>query len=831
MTQCSDCGKRIGVLSQKLPFEGGILCGACYTRRKWTTLDETVSRVSLKWETINDHISEYLSDKDLEFTLCAVDTYEYKYLRVMLEPRSLHVLRVFLNRFTGEEKVWMGVVKDVIKRESEESARRWFNARLPGFPIDDSVQLTRLVKNIHAYLDDVEDIYKSIGREGVETSYPELLSAMADAAKDRARSLMSGELGEEATPENAIKELIRLGCPSSYSYKAVSRLLKVFAIRYRRKKLEMLILGIEKYRRDKAEGRRRTEKEKRREEEEEREREEEEKMRAAFDDTFPAYLSGQDLEFMECMVQAYREGDFYDMIELHSLEGMREELSESVDELRTRYVPGFSGQEKEDIIQQRKLGERMLAYVYDAEGIYDELKAKGATFDYYDLLRALADAAQGQISEEYCQRLEPIRDRIAEKLGKVELTSERVVKEYIGLDDTSDYSYGAINSLLDLFGLETPENLREVIAVTRAERRRATITQEYVTRYLSKKELEFLACIRLTHQHSHFRDAIEDHTLEELRASLSSFLQQNQSAERYGPSASEIDYLIKRKSVLKNISTYLDDAEKIYKLILRRGGETDYHDILSGLADTAQKRIEEEYEGALTPARELITKELGDKVTVETVIRESIRLGFIPYYSEELVSRLLDMFGLPYDRDRLESLISEIKEDVELEEFENKMTTQEGIDLGDYRHLKGHEFESYLSSLFEHLGYTVLQTPVSADQGADLIISLDEEKTVVQAKKQTKNVANRAVQEVVAAKKYYKADSALVVTNSSFTQSAIDLALANEVALWDGTKLEDTIRSLRKRGERPTEIRKLLRLSRMEDLYSAESVCPWCSED
>ena len=36
----------------------------------------------------------------------------------------------------------------------------------------------------------------------------------------------------------------------------------------------------------------------------------------------------------------------------------------------------------------------------------------------------------------------------------------------------------------------------------------------------------------------------------------------------------------------------------------------------------------------------------------------------------------------------------------------------------------------------------------------------------------------------------------MVVTNSSFTAGAIDLALANNVELWDGEKIKEVISSL-----------------------------------
>ena len=52
------------------------------------------------------------------------------------------------------------------------------------------------------------------------------------------------------------------------------------------------------------------------------------------------------------------------------------------------------------------------------------------------------------------------------------------------------------------------------------------------------------------------------------------------------------------------------------------------------------------------------------------------------------------------------------------------------------------------------------------------------------------------MQEIVAAKNYYDADKAMLVTNSSFTKSAVELAFSNDVELWDGRKLKRVIKDL-----------------------------------
>lgn len=101
----------------------------------------------------------------------------------------------------------------------------------------------------------------------------------------------------------------------------------------------------------------------------------------------------------------------------------------------------------------------------------------------------------------------------------------------------------------------------------------------------------------------------------------------------------------------------------------------------------------------------------------------------------------------------------------------------------------GADFELYLKDLFCQLGYEVITTKASGDQGADLIISKNGIKKVVQAKFYSSSVGNKAVQEVIGAIKFYKADLGMVITNNYYTKSAIELASVNNIELINGDDL------------------------------------------
>lgn len=105
----------------------------------------------------------------------------------------------------------------------------------------------------------------------------------------------------------------------------------------------------------------------------------------------------------------------------------------------------------------------------------------------------------------------------------------------------------------------------------------------------------------------------------------------------------------------------------------------------------------------------------------------------------------------------------------------------------------GAQFELYLENLFKEFGYKVKHSGKAGDQGADLILKFDDKMYVVQAKFYSNKLDNTPIQEVVGAIKYYNANQGIVITNSSFTKGAENLAKANNVILIDGIELKKII--------------------------------------
>ncbi len=103
--------------------------------------------------------------------------------------------------------------------------------------------------------------------------------------------------------------------------------------------------------------------------------------------------------------------------------------------------------------------------------------------------------------------------------------------------------------------------------------------------------------------------------------------------------------------------------------------------------------------------------------------------------------------------------------------------------------MTGTEFERRLEAAFVHVGYSVTHVGGRGDFGADLVLELPGTRTVVQAKRWSNVVGPGAVQEVVGSRSYYDAQYAIVVTTSSFTKAAIELARSNNVELWERSQL------------------------------------------
>ena len=132
--------------------------------------------------------------------------------------------------------------------------------------------------------------------------------------------------------------------------------------------------------------------------------------------------------------------------------------------------------------------------------------------------------------------------------------------------------------------------------------------------------------------------------------------------------------------------------------------------------------------------------------------------------------------------------------ELKLENERRQRDIEQGLkNTNEINKLSGVEFEKYLSEFFKGKGYEVETTPTTGDQGTDLILKKNGKRISVQTKRYSGTVGNKAVQEALSGKIYYNCDESWVITNSTFSNSAKDLAEKSSVKLIDGTDLKKQI--------------------------------------
>ncbi len=142
-------------------------------------------------------------------------------------------------------------------------------------------------------------------------------------------------------------------------------------------------------------------------------------------------------------------------------------------------------------------------------------------------------------------------------------------------------------------------------------------------------------------------------------------------------------------------------------------------------------------------------------------------------------------------KDKVISEIERYKSKNYLDNIINGTTSK--TTLSDIDIMSGIEFETFISKLFKKLGFETEITKASGDQGIDVLATKNDTIIAIQTKCYNGVVGNHAIMEAVGGMKFYNANKCMVITNSTFTKSAKDLAKANNVELWDRQILKEKL--------------------------------------
>ena len=105
------------------------------------------------------------------------------------------------------------------------------------------------------------------------------------------------------------------------------------------------------------------------------------------------------------------------------------------------------------------------------------------------------------------------------------------------------------------------------------------------------------------------------------------------------------------------------------------------------------------------------------------------------------------------------------------------------------------DFQDFIAHLFVENGYVLKQADFSRDFGADLIVMNEGVKTAVRVRRyhEVHKLGISDLQQIIGAQAYYNCQQSMVITSSSFTAAARELAATHEVILWDWTILSQAI--------------------------------------
>lgn len=180
---------------------------------------------------------------------------------------------------------------------------------------------------------------------------------------------------------------------------------------------------------------------------------------------------------------------------------------------------------------------------------------------------------------------------------------------------------------------------------------------------------------------------------------------------------------------------------------------------------------------------EEVSKQLKDLITINDyqinyAIDTLLKNNAIFYHNHVLEVTDNFYFRFEYEPNEEYEILSSIYNTSNYQEFKSIKT--------------GIEFEYFLADLLKKNGYETELTPKSNDYGADIIATRDNIKYAIQCKFYSKPIGINAVQEVLGALQYYKCNVAIVATNNTYTNNALELAQKSNVILWDGNYILKT---------------------------------------
>lgn len=107
------------------------------------------------------------------------------------------------------------------------------------------------------------------------------------------------------------------------------------------------------------------------------------------------------------------------------------------------------------------------------------------------------------------------------------------------------------------------------------------------------------------------------------------------------------------------------------------------------------------------------------------------------------------------------------------------------------------DFEKFCANLFRKMGYAAELTPPTNDGGYDILLTKENQKTVIECKcyQPKYKVGRPAIQKLVGANQIAAADKMIFITTSNFSPGALAYAKETGVELINGSKLVELLKT------------------------------------
>ena len=207
-----------------------------------------------------------------------------------------------------------------------------------------------------------------------------------------------------------------------------------------------------------------------------------------------------------------------------------------------------------------------------------------------------------------------------------------------------------------------------------------------------------------------------------------------------------------------------------------------------------EKELMETYSKKLSNNKQIYIRETlmrHYKIIVDSIQKKQLQLVAKIYKATQAFKDCINTYSVHFDENNKKLSIEILeKSDLIIDFTRKRMDAYYTANNCNIDKMKGQDFEKYCANLLIAYGFTNVEvTKGSGDQGVDIVGNYGNIKYAIQCKRYSHKLGNSPIQEVVAGKNYYKCQMALVITNNFFTESAVELAKANNVVLCDRDKL------------------------------------------